>query len=176
MIRRFQFSLRALMGMVASFCLLPGSWKLLARYGQYIEATPVVVGEPIPIKGRLIRPLGPSELVCSVIIGEEFLDPLRTGVGFRARRSLFCCYEFEEEATGMQRLGSRTRCVWGFSSVEWQPIQRGPTRGSLIRRPTSHLPGRRREGPPPTLEQRRGQAATSSSNAGEARDPARLWR
>ena len=62
MTRRFQFSLRALLGAAVVVCLLLGGWHLLWTYGQYVEAEPAKLGRSFSVKGRILRPAGPQEL------------------------------------------------------------------------------------------------------------------
>ena len=50
--RWFQFRLRSLLGLVFVICLGLGGWHLLFVYGQYVEAEPAVVGQPIKVHGR----------------------------------------------------------------------------------------------------------------------------
>jgi len=50
-----QFSLRSLLGLVILICLGLGGWNLLMTYGQYVEAEPTVVGQPIKIRGRFFH-------------------------------------------------------------------------------------------------------------------------
>jgi len=52
MARRFQFRLKSLMAAVVVICLGLGGWQLLMTFGQYVEAEPAVVGQPIKIHGR----------------------------------------------------------------------------------------------------------------------------
>jgi hypothetical protein len=53
--RWFQFSLRSLLGLVVVICLTLGGWHLLMTYGQWVEAEPAVVGQPIKIHGRFFH-------------------------------------------------------------------------------------------------------------------------
>jgi len=55
MARRFQFRLKSLMAAVVLICLGLGGWHLLWTKGQYVEAEPVVVGQPIKIRGRFFH-------------------------------------------------------------------------------------------------------------------------
>jgi hypothetical protein len=56
-----QYSLRSLMAMVAVICLGLGGWHLLLKYGQYVEAEPAVVGQPIKIRGRFFHVGGAND-------------------------------------------------------------------------------------------------------------------
>jgi hypothetical protein len=56
-----QFSLRSLLGLVVVICLGLGGWHLLFVYGQYVEAEPAVVGQPVKIHGRFFRLFGGDE-------------------------------------------------------------------------------------------------------------------
>jgi len=53
--RWYQFSLKSLMAAVVVICLGLGGWHLLWTKGQYVEAEPAVVGQPIKIRGRFFR-------------------------------------------------------------------------------------------------------------------------
>lgn len=53
--RWFQFSLKTLMAAVVLICLGLGGWHLFWTYGQWIEAEPAVVGQPIKIRGRFFH-------------------------------------------------------------------------------------------------------------------------
>jgi hypothetical protein len=53
MSRRFQFSLRALLGMAVVVCLALGGWHLLVRYGQFVEMAPTAANEP-RLRGQFI--------------------------------------------------------------------------------------------------------------------------
>jgi hypothetical protein len=44
-----------MLGVVAVICLGLGGWHLFLRHGQYIEAEPAVVGQPIKIHGRFFH-------------------------------------------------------------------------------------------------------------------------
>ena len=53
--RWFQFSLKSLMATVVVICLGLGGWHLLWTKGQYVEAEPAVVGQPIKIHGSFFQ-------------------------------------------------------------------------------------------------------------------------
>jgi hypothetical protein len=53
--RWYQFNLKSLMAIVVVICLGLGGWHLLFTYGQYVEAEPAVVGQPIKIRGRFFH-------------------------------------------------------------------------------------------------------------------------
>ncbi|HEV3341559.1 MAG TPA: hypothetical protein VG125_14430 [Pirellulales bacterium] len=91
MSRRFQFSLRALLGLVTVLCLLLGGWGLLLTYGQFVAAGPITLHERIALRGRLIRMLGPKRLPYCI-----WIDP-DGGVFDHAERSWLCIYTVQTE-------------------------------------------------------------------------------
>jgi hypothetical protein len=53
--RWYQFNLKSLMAVVVLICLGLGGGHLLFVYGQYVEAEPAVVGQPIKIRGKFFH-------------------------------------------------------------------------------------------------------------------------
>jgi hypothetical protein len=60
-LRWLQFRLSSLLAFVFFVCIALGGLHLLIAYGQYVEAGPAVVGEPIKVRGRFFVFL-PGEL------------------------------------------------------------------------------------------------------------------
>ena len=92
MTRRFQFSLRALLLVTAILCLPLGGWHLFKKYGQFIEASPIIAGQPIVVNGRLIQFFGPKRChYCLDIWGNHGggLVLLHTCYGFADRSGPF---------------------------------------------------------------------------------------
>ena len=94
MLRRFQFSLRALLGVAAVICLFLGGWHLLITYGEFIEVGPIELHRKTTIRGRLVRLLGPPELPYCIEINRESDSDLY--VFSEADRSWLCIYEIRE--------------------------------------------------------------------------------
>jgi hypothetical protein len=100
MSRRFQFSLRGLLGIAAVVCAAFGGIHLLNAYGSWIEVSDLAVGKPVIVKGRYIRLFGPPKLLIFIQIKEP-KPKGRFGyygscVGSRQRRWL-CLYSLEAE-------------------------------------------------------------------------------
>lgn len=92
---RPQFSLRVLLGTAIAVCVLLGTWRLLAFYGQFIEATHAAAGEPMVITGQALRPFGPQELEYRFrLTGDLSANELFGfwAISYRAKRSWFCVY------------------------------------------------------------------------------------
>jgi hypothetical protein len=53
--RWYQFSLKSLMAIVVVICLTLGGWQMLMTFGQWVEAEPAVVGQPIQVSGRFFH-------------------------------------------------------------------------------------------------------------------------
>jgi hypothetical protein len=91
MSRRFQFSLRGLLGLATVACLLLGGWHLLKTYGNRIE----VIGAS-RVKGRYIRVLGPTQ--CHLVVAARGPDGIVWWSHERdVKRSRLCCYDFDWE-------------------------------------------------------------------------------
>ena len=88
---RPQFSLKALLCLMLAVCLSLGGWKLFKSYGQYIEAVPIKAGEPIVVKGRLIRFFGPKQC-------HYCLDFWGKPAEFDGIACLHTCYGFAERS------------------------------------------------------------------------------
>ena len=106
MLRRFQFSLRALLGLSVAMCLLLGARHLLETCGQFVASQTARIGEPVAINGRLIRFFGPREYeyfldVIPRVEGEEQMTWLGT-----SKRSWLCVYEVSQDFGPMSRPGS----------------------------------------------------------------------
>ncbi|MGH7134798.1 MAG: hypothetical protein ACREHD_03610 [Pirellulales bacterium] len=94
--RRFQFSLRALLGLGAVVCLLLGGRHLVETYATYIEVSNSALDEPISIKGRIVRLFGPPKIYFDVnfkCYNAETPSFSRTAGGW-VDRSWLCCYNF----------------------------------------------------------------------------------
>jgi hypothetical protein len=103
MVRRrwFQFSLRSLMAAVVVNCLGLGGWHLLLKYGQYVEAEPAVVGQPIKIRGRFLdfggQPSDPDDGRYTLTVYPNF-DSGQSMVAYRKAKYVGCwVYETEDE-------------------------------------------------------------------------------
>jgi hypothetical protein len=103
MSRRFQFSLRALLGLAAVVCLLLGCWHLLTKHGQYVVATPAKIGEPITVDGQLVCFCGPSLLYVE-LVGEPPLDRLVQNI-YVIKRSWGCLYRLKTKIDPISRSG-----------------------------------------------------------------------
>jgi hypothetical protein len=104
MSRRFQFSLRALLGLAAIASLSLGGWHLLETYGTYVDAENPRVGEPIRISGRFVWLFGPNE--CHLDIGHTWAD--ESGCTFSycvGKRSWLCFYSVEQDFDPVDRPG-----------------------------------------------------------------------
>jgi len=66
--RWFQFRLKSLMAFVVVICIGLGGWHLLMTYGQWVEAEPAVVGQPIKIRGRFFHLGRPGTVYCGISI------------------------------------------------------------------------------------------------------------
>ena len=100
MSRRFQFSLRGLLGLAAIFCILLGSGHIVATYGSYVAANPTKVRQPVAIYGRIVRPFGPAQLDYAIAWqtpGND--DPGRRNywMPFRSDRKWLCFYDIRAE-------------------------------------------------------------------------------
>jgi hypothetical protein len=100
--------LRGLLGLAALVCLLLGGRHLLNTYGNYIEAGDLALGEPIRVKGRMIRVFGPQRRQIQVAarnIGtpgqRQMGDTEGSSDMVWADRSWLCCYEFDCELDAM---------------------------------------------------------------------------
>src|SRR5215469_7313719 len=95
MSRRLQFSVRALLGAAFAIGLMLGLLHLLEKYGQKIQPTQAVVGAPITINARYVRPFGPPECVIFVEArlpsGARLMEKV-------AKRSWLCFYVVEFQA------------------------------------------------------------------------------
>ena len=125
MSRRFQFSLRTLLGLAAIICLMLGGWHLLETYGNYMDVGDMAVGKPITVKGRVIRVLGPPKcwIEASSSVADEQLEDGSSHAEW-IRRSWLCCYEFEYELYPIKNPGE-----WTVTTI-WMP--RGQT-GRFVR-------------------------------------------
>lgn len=93
---RFQFSLKALLGLTAIVCLSLGGWHLLETYGTSIEAVNPRIGMPIRLKGSYFLPFGPDE--CTLSTGYSRTDDTGSIQKYlRAKRSWLCFYSVEYE-------------------------------------------------------------------------------
>ena len=91
MSRRFQFSLKSLLGVAAIICLVFGGWHLLKTYGNRIE----VIGTS-RVKGRHIRLLGPTK--CHLVVAARGPDDIVWWTHERdVERAWLCCYDFDCE-------------------------------------------------------------------------------
>lgn len=93
MTRRFQFSLRALLGTVVFGCLILGAGSLLKSKGQFVRAEPTKVGEPILIRGRVILFGGPGRFEYHLSLSTDGMTLIRSD---QAERSWLCLYNVEE--------------------------------------------------------------------------------
>jgi hypothetical protein len=60
MSRRFQFSLRTLLGTMGAVALSLGTAHLTKRFGEFVSAEPIHVGHRLQVKGRLVEFFGPA--------------------------------------------------------------------------------------------------------------------
>ncbi|HVW37404.1 MAG TPA: hypothetical protein VHB99_08860 [Pirellulales bacterium] len=116
--RRFQFSLRALLGLAAGVCLLLGGKHLLETYGQRIEVEQPVVGKPIKIRARYIRLFGPSDVL--IFIDVVTSTGREEGWAEGAGRSWLCCYETETEIMKPVKEPCQLELTMG-EITEWLP-------------------------------------------------------
>ncbi|HWB14464.1 MAG TPA: hypothetical protein VG826_34885 [Pirellulales bacterium] len=55
MSRRFQFSLKTLLGLALVVCLVLGGWPMLKMAACHLEVADAVVGRPVAIRARFVR-------------------------------------------------------------------------------------------------------------------------
>jgi hypothetical protein len=101
--RRFQFSLRALLGLAAAVCVVLGGHHLLVKYGQYVVAKPAGIGEPISIDGQLVWLCGPRLLYVE-LVSEPRLDRLVRNI-YVLKRSWGCLYRLKTTIDGISHAG-----------------------------------------------------------------------
>ena len=104
MSRRFQFSLRWLLGLAAAVCFALGGWHLLVTYGQYVGAPPTNVGKPITVEAQLVRIGGPRLLRGIELIGDPPLDRLVYN-HYVTERSWGCLYRLKTTIDPINRAG-----------------------------------------------------------------------
>lgn len=119
MSRRFQFSLRTLLGLAAAVCLVLGGWHLFDTYGNYIEIDRIRVGEPITVRGRYVRFFGPDKL--EIFLGWGGSDYELYGWPRDVERSWLCLYSFECELDPVYEPGDVF--VYMGRNV-WEPVKR----------------------------------------------------
>jgi hypothetical protein len=102
MSRRFQFSLRALLGLAAVVGLLLGGWHLLDTYGNRLDVDEVRIGAPVKIKAGYVCLFGPHE--CNLSVALESIDGSEIAPGIArvsevdlVERSWLCLYRVEWE-------------------------------------------------------------------------------
>jgi hypothetical protein len=98
MSRRFQFSLRTLLGFAALICLLLGGRHLLDTYGSHLEVSDAALGKPIRLKGRLVRVFGPAKCVVTFWGDVDQTDVCEWLHSKEVERSWLCFYEFDYES------------------------------------------------------------------------------
>jgi len=92
MSRRFQFSLRRLLAVAFAIGLALGLLHLLETHGQRIEPAQAMVGAPLTLKARYVRPFGPPECILFV---EAHLPSGTRLMEKVAKRSWLCFYAVE---------------------------------------------------------------------------------
>jgi hypothetical protein len=95
--RRFQFSLRTLLGLAAVVCLLLGGWHLLETYGSYIEAEPLRVGVPVKLRGRYVCFFGPNKVPITIGYEKNSDEVYGWSAIVGSERSWLCLYNVECE-------------------------------------------------------------------------------
>lgn len=104
MARRFQFSLRVLLGVVVFASLVLGGWRLFGHYGTYVDAENVRIGAPIRIKASYFCAVGPYD--CGLVVGYARADEAGSVSKYlRAKRSWLCFYSVEYELDPLDRPG-----------------------------------------------------------------------
>lgn len=100
--RRFQFSLRSLLGLAALVCVLLGGWHLLETYGTSVEVVNPRIATPIRIRGTYFWPFGPRE--CTLYVGYSRSDDTGCVQKYlRAKKSWLCFYSVEYELDPVSR-------------------------------------------------------------------------
>jgi hypothetical protein len=129
--RWFQFRLRSLMAFVVVICLGLGGWDLLMTYGQYVEAEPAVVGQPIKVHGRFFHLFGRDRP------GHYWFEVLKDGrfAGYRQRAYAshvgFGRFDFVTEIDTQNVLTHKV----GEYTLRLTPRGRSPIHGMLVVRP-----------------------------------------
>jgi hypothetical protein len=108
MSRRFQFSLRALLGFAVLACLVLAGRYLLGTYGTRLDVEIPRVGDPIRVKATYFRLFGPRE--CRLFVEYRIADGslLSSGAigasqGDIIKRSWLCLYTIETELEPIDR-------------------------------------------------------------------------
>src|SRR5690242_4654325 len=96
--RRFQFSLKTLLWLTATVCLLLGARHLLETYGRYMKIGNIALGESIAIRGQVIHLFGPPKIYVEIqSYNLEAPSLAWTSWGW-LERSWLCRYDFNETA------------------------------------------------------------------------------
>jgi len=105
-----------MLGVVAVICLGLGGWHLLMKYGQYVEAEPAVVGQPIKIHGRFFHFFAGEDSGCfEVRIDRK--NGSREGVQVNSveTQSVWCRYDVEIELAPVDEPTEFTMWLGPFS-------------------------------------------------------------
>lgn len=94
--RRPQFTMKTLLCFMTAVAVLLGAPSLIKRYGQFVEARPCNAGDPVMIRGRLIRFFGPKRIRCILNIDDPNGE-LGIMVERDCSRSWLCVYSIEIE-------------------------------------------------------------------------------
>ena len=129
MTRRFQFSLRGLLGVAVAVCLVLGGWKLFRSFQQYITVTRDPSTDLVRVEGQIIRFLGPPEIqydACLGVVRHDGHAGAKVGSWISERRWL-CVYPIAVETDVLASEFSRaTASVFieeeeiESGSVEWK--------------------------------------------------------
>ncbi len=127
--RWFQFRLKTLLALVASFCVALGVWQAYwTHFASYVKAGPVRGGEPIHVRGQFVQFNG-HESTLFVIQARQPHPQYKSGViyqsvGGRVERSGKWTYRVEIDMAPIDRPGT--------FELELLPIQRPMIAGKLV--------------------------------------------
>jgi len=89
------------MAAVVLICLGLGGWHLLLKHGQFVEAEPAVVGQPIKIHGRFFRIFGGDDSGRYYLAAAPVDDPTFSGrcigIGWYGEAEHVGCWMYEFE-------------------------------------------------------------------------------
>lgn len=107
MTRRFQFSLKALLGLVMVAAMMLGAVHLAERYGQFVKTTtPCSPASTLNVEGRLITFFGPKVRHVELAAETMFPDSMRYSFADQmVPRSWFCMYNFTADVRALDTPG-----------------------------------------------------------------------
>jgi hypothetical protein len=124
------------MAFVVLICLGLGGWHLLMTYGQFIEAEPALVGQPIKIRGRYFHFFYASEKCRHSWVKFEVLEDRKSaGYGVRTIGHYIGWgqFEFKTEMSSTSRFTTKS----GIYTITLTPRGGRPVLGKLVVRPAN---------------------------------------